>query len=83
MAVTLCKDHVKNTLRSPSTADFPFFNQAIYDGKRRATLASYVDAQNGFGATIRTNFVCVVEYNGGGSPSEFGSWKIVDFAVLQ
>lgn len=83
MAKTLCEDRVEKSLRSPSTADFPFFSQAIYDGNRRATLASYVDAQNGFGATIRTNFVCVVEYNGGGAPSEFENWKIVDFVVLQ
>lgn len=83
MAKTLCEDRVEKSLRSPSTADFPFFDQAVYDGNRRATLASYVDAQNGFGATVRTNFVCVVEYSGNGSPSSFTNWKVVDFAVLQ
>lgn len=83
VAITYCKDRVKNSLRSPSTADFPFFSDAVYDGNRRATLASYVDAQNGFGATVRTNFVCVVEYSGNGSPSSFTNWKVVDFAVLQ
>lgn len=83
MAKTLCEDRVEESLRTPSTADFPFFSPAVYDGNRRATLASYVDAQNGFGATVRTNFVCIVEYSGGGSPSGFENWKIVDFVVLQ
>lgn len=83
MAKTLCEDRVEKSLRSPSTADFPFLSQAVYDGNGRATLASYVDAQNGFGATVRTNFVCVIEYTGDGSPSGFENWKIVDFAVLK
>jgi hypothetical protein len=82
MAKTLCEMRVKDSLKSPSTADFPFFSQATFDGNRQATLSSYVDAQNGFGAMIRTNFVCTVEYSGG-DIGAFESWKIVDFIVLQ
>ena len=82
MAKTICEMRVKDTLKAPSTADFPFFSQATFDGSRRATLSSYVDAQNGFGAMIRTSFVCTVEY-GGGDTGARESWKIVDFVVLQ
>lgn len=62
---TLCERAVKRTLKAPSTADFPWAggNVAIA-GPREAIFTSYVDAQNGFGAMIRTNYVCSLEFTG-------------------
>ena len=57
------KDHVRRRLKSPGSADFPFLD---YRHRKmpgcRMFISSYVDAQNGFGALIRTNYAAVVEY---------------------
>ena len=57
---------VKERLKSPSTADFPHvWNVYFADmGNRTWKVAAYVDAQNSFGATIRTRFISVVKYVG-------------------
>jgi len=57
---------VTNSLRAPSTADFPWIVEAMLIGGDVYITNSYVDAQNGFGAQIRTNYSCTVKYNGGG-----------------
>lgn len=51
-------DVVENRLKSPSTADFCSYPEAtITDlGNNRYRIKGYVDAQNSFGATIRSNF---------------------------
>jgi hypothetical protein len=56
---------VESRLKSPSSASFPFLDiqfKANADGTYR--LDSYVDAQNGFGATIRGQYTAVVDKNG-------------------
>lgn len=60
------QDFVRQQLRSPSTADFPFMKynaREISDGVYR--LSSYCDTQNGFGGTVRINYSCVMTYSGG------------------
>lgn len=60
-----CRDIVRDRLKAPSTADFP----GIFDADSRPTsadgcvmvYASYVDAQNSFGAKIRTKYVCTYD----------------------
>ena len=54
---------VKKNLKAPSTADFPVFRETAVDdlGGGRFRVTSYVDAQNSFGAQIRTNYTCVVK----------------------
>ena len=49
---------VKNRLKSPSTADFCSYPEAtITDlGNNRYKIQGYVDAQNSFGATVRSKF---------------------------
>ena len=58
----------KKRLKSPKTADFPFggSRHVTYLGNRRYRVASYVDSQNGFGATLRTNFSGVIKQIHGG-----------------
>ena len=58
---------IKNYLKSPSTAEFPSrffsdewsFEYSYKDGI--ATVSSYVDAQNSFGAMIRSPFVVKID----------------------
>ena len=50
---------IKNLLKSPSTADFPDWHDgwglSVENGI--VTVSSYVDAQNSFGAVLRSNFI--------------------------
>ena len=57
--------YVKQHLKSPSTADFPWYSDEFLsrDGNRY-TYVSYVDSQNGFGATTRTYFKAWVHCTG-------------------
>ena len=55
MRDSTCQNVVRDNLRSPSTADFvgfPEVNGSIITGQ--------VDAQNGFGATVRSSFQCTI-----------------------
>ena len=57
---------LKDRLRSPSTAEFPWAStgRVTYLGICRHRVRSYVDAQNAFGAVIRNDWVAVVRYKG-------------------
>jgi hypothetical protein len=54
---------VKNRLKAPSTAKFPWFSEVVVKdlGGGRFSVSGYVDAQNSFGAQIRTNYTCVLK----------------------
>lgn len=61
------ESYVKQGLKSPSTADFP---SHVFSGDWKVTrkddvvtVSSYVDAQNGFGAMIRSNFIVQISYS--------------------
>ena len=64
-AYSQVKEFVKNELKSPSTASFPGLfergDHTKYLGLQRYHVVSWVDAQNGFGGTIRNDFVADVE----------------------
>lgn len=70
----LAQEVVLEHLKSPSTAKFPTYNnndiEYLYSGNTY-TVFGYVDAQNSFGATIRTNFCVVMEKNGVGENAKF------------
>lgn len=76
---TLCEEAVARRLRSPGTADFPFGHAGSVArvNANRHQLVSYVDSQNGFGATVRTRFRCVVD----GSGDEVARYTVVDLSV--
>ena len=61
-ATVTAQTFVERRLRSPSTADFPWGNQATWLGGCDFRVVSYVDAQNGFGATVRTPYMITVAY---------------------
>ena len=60
------ENFVKNKLKSPSSAVFPSYREQIehtdYLGEDVFKIKSWVDSQNGFGAMIRTRFVCTIYY---------------------
>jgi len=83
MAYFRCQDNVKARLRSPSTADFPFLDfQVTRRGTSAYVVTSYVDAQNAFGATIRSNFVCTIEYQSG-DDADPRSWNLIDLTMVE
>lgn len=62
MAYIMMEDFVKQRLKAPSTADFPGVFDGQLDhvtaiGNQTYRIVSYVDAQNSFGAQIRTKFI--------------------------
>jgi len=61
MAYIMMEDFVKRRLKAPATADFPGVwereGHVRYLGNQRYRIISWVDAQNSFGAKIRTYFV--------------------------
>ena len=69
----VAKEFVTQRLKAPSTADFPSSNHAeiinISDNKWQ--VRSYVDAQNSFGAKLRSNFTALVVYN-----SKMKTWSL-------
>lgn len=67
-AWVMAEQFVKGQLRSPGTASFGSAfrefqspdDHVTYLGDRRYRVAGWVDAENAFGATVRTNFVCIL-----------------------
>lgn len=75
-AWTYMKEFVRQRLKSPSTAEFPFggHRDVTALGNRRYLVDSYVDSQNSFGATLRTKFRGVIRETPGG-------WELESLAV--
>lgn len=70
-AWVVTQSFVEKRLRSPTSASFPWYDKSFVQqlpdegGKKRYRVSAYVDAQNAFGAKIRTRFTCTVRYIGG------------------
>lgn len=78
MAYGACKQAVLDQLRSPSTAKFPWFADSareVLQDDKRYEISGHVDAQNGFGATIRANWICDTTFLGGDRNAyDAGNW---------
>lgn len=74
--IYFAKEFVKNGLKAPSTAVFPS-SDGEYSVSTLAentfTVVGYVDAENSFGAKLRSKFVVKLRY----SPSE-EKWHLID-----
>jgi hypothetical protein len=82
MAYMQCKRLVGQALKAPSTANFPFLDRNISDlGNKTYEVKSYVDAKNSFGAEIRSNWTCKLQFSGG-DPWNIDSWKLLDIEIL-
>lgn len=68
LAYTYAERFVKRQLKAPSTAKFP----GTFEKNDHITqvslneykIVSWVDSQNSFGAMIRTNFSCIIKFDG-------------------
>lgn len=76
-AQVMCEQFVEDRLKAPATADFPSSSEYVVSGSGNSyTVQGYVDAENSFGAKIRTNFVCEVRDNGD------DTWNLVSLSGL-
>jgi hypothetical protein len=83
-AFVMAQTFVTRQLRSPSTADFPLINAdgvssvplTLPDGRCGFSVMLYVDAQNGFGATIRQNFSVTIAPD----LSASNSWDLIEIS---
>lgn len=66
-AWSACRRFVLARIATPKTAEFQDWLHARYEKPSGGTyvVRSYVDAQNLFGATVRTRFVCMVIWDPG------------------
>lgn len=64
-AFVVAKNTVKNQLKSPSTAKFPWYDTSFVKRNTDGSFSvyAYVDAQNSFGATLRRIWHCRVVLN--------------------
>ncbi len=62
------KFFIKNELKSPKSADFPWYSDQTVQhlGNGLYRVRSYVDAQNSFGALIRTHFEVKIQKHASG-----------------
>ncbi|TKZ21351.1 hypothetical protein FAP39_06320 [Shimia litoralis] len=65
MAYVMSQRGVRANLRSPATVDFPTINSISVHANGDCTYSvnAYVDAQNGFGALVRTNYSATMRRN--------------------
>ncbi|MEW2635249.1 hypothetical protein AB0903_27295 [Streptomyces sp. NPDC048389] len=84
-AAVMCEDFVKQRLKSPGTAEFPGVMDSEYakttvlsDTKPwKYKVVGVVDSQNGFGATVRSNYSCTV------STKDNDTWTLDDMDLTQ
>lgn len=70
-AYEACERAVEASLKAPSTAEFSGYSSAtVTNDGDRYVVQGYVDAANGFGAQIRTDFTCTVRDTG-------DNWELV------
>jgi len=73
--------YVQDQLKAPSSAKFPYSGDAsavtITDlGNHVAKVTAYVDAQNSFGAMIRTHYTATLKWVSG------SDWTVTSFQFL-
>jgi len=74
-AYKACENWVGEQLKAPSTADFSGHGDSqIVETENGYDIKGYVDAENGFGAQIRTNWSCNVALSG-------DNWELLDLNV--
>jgi hypothetical protein len=73
LARAMCEGFVEKQLRAPSTAGFSgvLDTTVAPSGPSAYRVSGYVDAENGFGAQIRTDYVCEVREDG-------DTWTLLD-----
>lgn len=77
--VNACEKFIENNLKAPKSAEFPPESKAVIDriANNLFEVVSYVDAQNSFGAMIRTFYTCEVRHGYG------GGWELIDLEFAE
>lgn len=79
-AYVMSQNFVKRELKSPSSASFPSITQvsAVAVGGCKFDISAFVDAQNGFGAQIRTHYTAKMEYL-----PDTKMWRALNLNIIQ
>lgn len=70
-----CKKASRENLRSPATATFPTTAEYTKTLDHIYAINGYVDAQNAFGATVRTHYRCQVQITDEGARRRLISFR--------
>ena len=78
-AVLMAQKFMKNRLKAPATAEFQSFTDAEVNSfpGDEFKVSTYVDAQNAFGAKIRTKYIAHLKYIGD------DKWTLVELVTDQ
>lgn len=80
LAFVMGNSYVKKTLKAPSTAKFPYVTdddvRLTYLGDCTHQINGFVDAENSFGATIRSRYKVIVKNTKG---TEY--WNLIDLQM--
>ena len=80
-AFIISQSYVKSVLKSPASADFPALDYTATNlGNDKWKVVSYVDSQNSFGASIRTNWTVILTYFDG-DWADSNSWHLKELIV--
>lgn len=66
-AIEACHQMTEDRLKSPATAEFPYYDDAGVTATQIGdawSVESFVDSENSFGANIRMSFICGVSLTG-------------------
>lgn len=64
-AYAVAQHYVEEKLKAPKTADFPWYDESyVTVSGNKYTVSAYVDAENSFGANVRTYFTVTMTRNG-------------------
>jgi hypothetical protein len=83
-ASIICENFITSRLKAPTTAKFSdYADDQIYtltDKVNSWRIIGYVDAENSFGAQIRTHYTCDIQYVGG-DWSYDSNWTILNLVT--
>lgn len=82
MAFIECQHFVEDRLKAPSGAEFSSGFHGGLVAANTYAIQSYVDAQNSFGAKLRNNFICQVNYKGG-DIGDRANWQLQDLRFFE
>lgn len=80
-AYAVMQDFVKQRLKAPASADFPWSGEQGVTisnlGNQEYRVVGFVDAQNSFGAKIRTRYIGIVQ------KTDADNWQLKELVLLQ
>ena len=79
IACVMSQTFAKERLKAPATAKFASYreSQVTDKGNGEYLVSSHVDAENSFGAKIRTRYICHLKYTGN------NRWQLMEFKFLE